>query len=161
VSPWKVLLGVERHVVIEDIELEVTGDGESVVVACVRPAKRRSSRCGLRLRRCPGYDQGEGPRRWQGLDLGSTRVFLEAGAPRVRCREHGVVVAAVGWARHDSRFTAAFEDPGGLAGRARDGEHGGGADALVLAGGDGDGGPGGGRGPRAERPARRGGQGRD
>ena len=37
-------------------------------------------------------------------------MFLEAGAPRVRCREHGVVVAAVPWARHDSPFTAAYED---------------------------------------------------
>jgi transposase len=51
-----------------------------------------------------------GRRRLRGLDLGTTRVFLEAEAPRVRCREHGVVVAAVPWARHDSPFTAAFED---------------------------------------------------
>jgi transposase len=35
---------------------------------------------------------------------------LEAAAPRVRCRRHGVVVCAVPWARHGSRFTRAFED---------------------------------------------------
>jgi transposase len=28
----------------------------------------------------------------------------------VRCRRHGVVVCAVPWARHDARFTRAFED---------------------------------------------------
>jgi transposase len=44
------------------------------------------------------------------LDLGTVPVFLEAEAPRVSCPEHGVVVAAVPWARHDARFTRAFED---------------------------------------------------
>ena len=110
VRVWKVLLGVEQHVVVEAVELEVGDGGEAVVVASVRAARRRASRCGQCRRRCPGYDRGDGRRRWRGLDLGTTRVFLEAGAPRVRCREHGVVVAAVPWARHDSPFTAAVED---------------------------------------------------
>jgi transposase len=38
------------------------------------------------------------------------RVFLEAEAPRVRCPAHGVVVAAVPWARHGAGCTRAFED---------------------------------------------------
>jgi transposase len=105
-----VLLGVEQHVVVEGVELEVSDGGQVVLVASVRPVRRRASRCGRCRRRCPGYDRGEGRRRWRGLDLGTTRVFLEADAPRVRCREHGVVVAAVPWARHDSAFTAAFEE---------------------------------------------------
>jgi transposase len=37
-------------------------------------------------------------------------AFVEADAPRVRCPEHGVVVARVPWARHDSRFTKDFEE---------------------------------------------------
>jgi transposase len=37
-------------------------------------------------------------------------AFVEAEAPRVTCRRHGVVVCAVPWARHNSRFTRAFED---------------------------------------------------
>jgi transposase len=44
------------------------------------------------------------------LDLGSVPVYLEAESPRVNCLEHGVTVTAVPWARHDSRFTQAFED---------------------------------------------------
>lgn len=110
VRVWKVLLGVEQHVVIEDVEVEVAQDGDVVLVASVRTSKRATSRCGRCGRRCPGYDRGQGRRRWRGLDLGSTRVFFEAGAPRVRCREHGVVVAGVPWARHDSAFTKEFEE---------------------------------------------------
>lgn len=37
-------------------------------------------------------------------------MFLEADAPRVSCRQHGVVVAAVPWARAGGRHTFAFED---------------------------------------------------
>ncbi|MER3410752.1 MAG: ISL3 family transposase, partial [Thermoleophilia bacterium] len=97
------LLGLDR-VVFEDVMVDEDG---SVVVA-VRPRDR--SRCGVCGRRSPGYDRGEGRRRWRALDLGTTVCFLEAEAPRVRCKRHGVVVAAVPWARHDSRFTRSFED---------------------------------------------------
>jgi transposase len=44
------------------------------------------------------------------LDLGTVQVLLEAEAPRVSCRQHGVTVAAVPWARHQARFTRQFED---------------------------------------------------
>ena len=102
------MLGVQ-HTVIEGVDLEPTGAGE-VLVARVRPTRSRTGRCGRCALRAPGYDQGQGRRRWRGLDLGTTRVYLEADAPRVACPEHGVTVAAVPWARHGSRFTVAFED---------------------------------------------------
>ena len=38
------------------------------------------------------------------------KVFIEADAPRVACRDHGVVVAAVPWARHGAGHTRAFDD---------------------------------------------------
>jgi transposase len=59
---------------------------------------------------CRGYDRGEGRRRWRTLDLGAVRAVLEADAPRVSCPEHGVVVAAVRWARHGAGHTRAFDD---------------------------------------------------
>lgn len=102
------LLGVEQATV-ESVEL-VTEDGEEVLVAAVRPHRSRRSRCSRCDRKCPGYDAGAGRRRWRGLDLGTTRTFLEADAPRVACRDHGVVVAAVPWARPGARCTRAFED---------------------------------------------------
>jgi transposase len=102
---WARLLGLQRAVV-EDVWI---GDEGEVVVAA-RPTWRERDRCGICRRRSPGFDLGEGRRRWRALDLGTTLAFVEADAPRVSCRHHGVVVCAVPWARHNSRFTDAFED---------------------------------------------------
>jgi transposase len=44
------------------------------------------------------------------IDFGTTLCYLEAEAPRVRCPEHGVRVAAVPWARHDAGHVRAFDD---------------------------------------------------
>jgi transposase len=102
---WTRLLGLGA-VVVEAVNF---GDeGEVVVVA--RPRWYQRDRCGICRRRSAGFDLGEGRRRWRALDLGSTLAFVEAEAPRVRCREHDVVVCAVPWARHGSRFTRSFED---------------------------------------------------
>lgn len=103
-SVWKMLLGIERAVV-EDVRVEL----ETIVVS-VRPKSREKHRCGVCGRRCAREDHGEGRRRWRALDLGTTFAYLEADAPRVYCKHHQVVVAQVPWARHDSRFTIAFED---------------------------------------------------
>lgn len=105
-SVWRRLLGVE-DAVVKRIEFD---EGAGAVVASVRPARRDRQRCGRCRRRSGRYDSGEGRRRWRGLDLGSVPVYLEAESPRVDCLEHGVTVTAVPWARHDSRFTQAFED---------------------------------------------------
>ena len=102
---WARLLGLQRAV-IEDVWI---GDEGEVVVA-VRPVWRERDRCGICRRRSPGFDLGDGRRRWRALDLGTTLAFVEADAPRVSCRRHGVVVCAVPWARHQARFTTAFED---------------------------------------------------
>jgi transposase len=102
---WARLLGIQRAVV-EDVQI----GGEGEIVVAVRPVWRERDRCGVCRRRSPGFDLGEGRRRWRALDLGTTFAFVEAEAPRVRCRRHGVVVCAVPWARHSSRFTRDFED---------------------------------------------------
>jgi len=103
---WARLLGVEQGVV-ERVELDE--DAEAIVVA-VRPRKGVKRRCGKCGRRCPGFDRGEGRRRWRALDLGTVRASLEAEAPRVCCPERGVVVAAVPWARHGAGHTRVFDD---------------------------------------------------
>ena len=102
---WARLLGLQG-VVVEDVRLGSEGE----VVVSVRPSWRERGRCGVCRRRCPRFDLGEGRRWWRALDLGTTFAFVESDAPRVSCRHHGVVVCAVPWARHGSRFTRSFED---------------------------------------------------
>jgi len=95
------------RVVVEGVEFD---EVEQVVVVSVRPRKATKRRCGRCGKRCPGYDQGQGRRRWRALDLGTVETFLEADSPRVACAEHGVVAAQVPWARHDAGHTYAFDD---------------------------------------------------
>jgi transposase len=103
-SLWRALFGVEKAVV-ESVEFD---EDEQLVVACVRPRKGAARRCGRCRKRCPWYDRGS-RRRWRTLDLGTVPVWLEADAPRVWCRFHGVVVAQVPWARHGVGHTYAFD----------------------------------------------------
>lgn len=105
-SVWERACGLTRTVV-EGVGFD--DDAQAIVVG-VRPVARARSRCGRCGRRAPGYDLGDGRRRWRALDLGTTKVFLEAAAPRVRCRSHGVTVAAVPWARHGAGHTRDFDD---------------------------------------------------
>jgi transposase len=102
---WAGLLGVE-NTVVERVEFD---EQEGVIVASVRPGRGQQRRCGVCRRRCPGYDRGEGRRRWRALDLGTVQAFVEADTPRVRCPVHGVVVAALPWARHGAGHTLVFD----------------------------------------------------
>jgi transposase len=103
---WARLVGVEGAV-IQHVWFD---DQAGAVVVAARPRKHLQGRCGVCARRCPGFDRGEGRRRWRALDLGTLKAFIEADAPRVRCGEHGVVVVAVPWARHGARHTRALDD---------------------------------------------------
>ncbi len=105
---WARLLGL-RGTVVEDVTVNDAGE-EAEVVVSVRPNWRTRDRCGICGRRSGRFDRGGGRRRWRAMDLGTSFCWIEADAPRVSCARHGVVVARVPWARHDSRFTRAFED---------------------------------------------------
>lgn len=104
---WRMLLGLCDRTVLERVEVD---EQAATVVAHVRPKRPKKRRCGVCGRAAAREDVGGGRRRWRGLDMGTVRVWLEADAPRVNCRQHGVVVAQVPWARHGARQTRAFED---------------------------------------------------
>jgi transposase len=104
-SLWRALLGVEKTV-IEDLEFDEEAE---VVVAHVRPTRASKGRCGVCGSRAAWYDQGEGRRRWRGLDLGVMQVLLEADAPRVNCPVHGPTVRQVPWARHGAGHSLVFD----------------------------------------------------
>jgi transposase len=103
---WERSLGLEQTVV-ENVDFDEDADA---VVVSVRPRAKARHRCGRCGERSPRFDRGEGRRRWRALDLGTTRVFVEADAPRVRCPTHGVTVAQVPWARHAVGHTRDFDD---------------------------------------------------
>ena len=100
-----------QGMVIQDVTVQVDpGGGDEVLVVSVRPDARSAGRCAQCRRPCPGYDCGVGTRRWRTVDTGTTRTFLQAAAPRVRCPEHGVLVAHVPWARPGAKCTYLLED---------------------------------------------------
>ena len=104
---WRRIVGVDKQTVIEDVDIDEELDTVVVHVRPRRSGKRRCGRCGVRA---PGYDQGEGRRRWRALDLGTVMCFLEADSPRVNCPTHGPTVTQVPWARHGAWHTLAFDD---------------------------------------------------
>ena len=108
-SVWPRAMGCEGKVIVEREEFD---EAVGAQVAHVRPTKRETRRCPWCRRRCRRFDNGDGRRRWRALDMGQELAYVEADAPRVRCREHGVVVAAVPWARHRARLTRGFDDQG-------------------------------------------------
>lgn len=103
---WRRMVGVEGTAVVEGVDFDA--DADEVVVS-VRRFRCEPARCGRCNVVAPGYDHGEGRRRWRAWDGGSVKVFIEADAPRVCCPTHGPTVAAVPWARHDARHTRDFD----------------------------------------------------
>jgi transposase len=109
---WAAMLGCENAVVeAVDWQQQTGPDGRLrlSVAARVRPRARQAGRCGICGRKRPGYDQGTARRRWRALDPGTVTAELEADAPRVSCPQHGVVTAAVPWARHGAGHTRFFD----------------------------------------------------
>jgi len=110
----------DQNMVIEDVTIETeTSRGKrpqtaEVLVFSVRPKASQAGRCSRCRKRCPGYDaggrDGDGTRRWRTLDVGTTKAYLQAAAPRVQCPEDGVVVAHAPWARPGAKHTRVFED---------------------------------------------------
>jgi len=101
---WAGVLGL-KQTAIENVVFDPDGS----VIFHVRPMAGQRHRCGRCRRRCPRYDAGAGRRRWRSLDHGLALAFVESDAPRVRCREHGVVVAHVPWAVHGAGHTHTFD----------------------------------------------------
>ena len=75
----------------------------------VHPTKGQQCLCPVCQKKCSYYDSLE-TRKWRSLDMGYTKVFLEAPVHRIECPVHGVLTEYVPWARHHSSFTRDFEN---------------------------------------------------
>ena len=111
-SVLRKLLGlcVSTVVVVGRELVEGRGGGRDRLDIWLRAKVGVRGRCGKCGTVSPWFDKGGGERRWRHIDMGMATCELVAEAPRVSCREHGVTVAEVSFARHDSAFTRAFED---------------------------------------------------
>ena len=87
--------------------IDVVFGAEGVIVRVALTRRRLAcSRCGQVYR--ASYDSSR--RRWRHLDLAGRRCFIEYELRRVECRDCGVRVEAVPWARPGARHTRDLED---------------------------------------------------
>jgi transposase len=89
--------------------IDVSFGAEGVIVT-VRLTRRRRvcGRCGQTGRWLEIHDRRV--KRWRHLDLGANRCVIECCLRRLRCRDCGVHLEAVPWARPDAHHTRDFED---------------------------------------------------
>ena len=85
------------------------GDGAVMVVDVALRSRRLTCPCCEFTTRAR-YDTRPVLSWWRHVDFGRFRVEVRAGLRRMACPEHGVIVEAVPFARHHSRFTHDFED---------------------------------------------------
>ncbi len=84
------------------------GFGSEGVIVTVRLRRRRAvcSVCG----QVGGHVHGQRVKRWRHLNLGANRCVIECELRRLWCRDCGVRLEAVPWARPGSSYTRDFED---------------------------------------------------
>ena len=103
----KTLLNV-KGATVDGAELSESGCGEAALTVHVHVQRKDRWRCPVCGRKCHVHDYLSEESFWRGMDFGPVMVRLGARVPRVRCGEHGVLTAAVPWAKHGSRFTLDF-----------------------------------------------------
>src|SRR3954468_13702899 len=86
------------------------GFGAEGVIVTVRLRRRRRvcAECGQTGRQLEVHDRRV--KRWRHLDLGCTRCIIECELRRLRCRDCGVRLEPVPWARPGAHHTRDFED---------------------------------------------------
>jgi transposase len=77
-----------------------------IVIVRLRRRRRVCSTCG----QVGGHIHGRRVKRWRHLDLGANRCVIECELRRLLCRDCGVRLEAVPWARPGSAYTRDFED---------------------------------------------------
>ena len=89
--------------------VDVSFSAEGVIVTVsLRRRRRVCGRCGETGRQLEIHDRRI--KRLRHLDLGSSRCAIESELRRLRCRDCGVHLEAVPWARHDAHHTRDFAD---------------------------------------------------
>jgi transposase len=88
--------------------IDISFSGEGVIVTVrLRRRRRVCSSCG-QTGRLEIHDRRR--KRWRHLDLGASRCWIECELRLLRCRDCGVRLEAVPWARPGAHHTRDFED---------------------------------------------------
>jgi len=91
--------------------IDVSFGAEGVIVTVgLRRRRRVCSHCGQTGRQLEIHDRRI--KCWRHLDLGANRCVIESALRRLRCRDCGVHLEAVPWARADAHHTRDFDDLG-------------------------------------------------
>lgn len=98
-----------KGAVVQGADFSVDAQGVKKLTVRMRPKNRESDRCPICGRHCSVYDRSSIIRSWRALDFAGILVYINAYTQRIRCPKHGVLVAAVPWAFHDSGFTKSFD----------------------------------------------------
>ena len=89
--------------------IDVSFTSEGVVVTMrLRRRRRVCAECGQAGRHLQVHDRRV--KRWRHLDLGASRCIIECELRRLRCRDCGVRLEPVPWARPGAHHTRDFED---------------------------------------------------
>ena len=105
----KKLLNV-KTAVVESHNFYFDQNGVQHLRIKAHPNKWHQCRCPFCGRKCPKDGLSVKQRRlWRGLDFGSILVEIESDTQRIKCPEHGSIVADVPWAYPGSRFTKDFD----------------------------------------------------
>jgi transposase len=89
------------------VDVSFTSDGLTVTVR-LRRRRRVCSSCGQTGRQLQVHDRRV--KRWRHLDLGASRCVIECELRRLRCRDCGLRLEPVPWARPGAAHTRDFED---------------------------------------------------
>ena len=103
----KQLLNV-KGATVDDADFAESANGEASLTVHVHVQKKDRWRCPICGKKCRVHDYLTEESFWRGMDFGPVMVWLGARVPRVCCAEHGVLTAAVPWAKHGSHFTLDF-----------------------------------------------------
>ena len=90
--------------------IDVSFGAEGVIVSVrLRRRRRVCAGCGQTGRRLEIHDRRV--KRWRHLDLGANRCMIECELRRLRCRDCGVRLEPVPWARPGARHTRGASMP--------------------------------------------------
>ena len=98
-----------KDTVVKSADFFISADGVANLKILARPRIHEDDRCPICGKHCSVYDRATYQRYWRALDFGGVIVHIAAYTQRINCAEHGVLVAAVPWAFHDSGFTKSFD----------------------------------------------------